>query len=183
MLFKNLRVGTDRKGRCLWRRSRQTLPAMRRKHTCNVHERSKSWVCTFQKKKFVRLHFSGNANQMYCCWMQKRTFFFKLTDSRPCVFTLRIADKVCLDWRHKRGRGSQPPKQRYLFFFTYKSLQTITNKIVLLFINIYTLMFENNIYIFPGDFNNNLNYNAPVPDIAVQRCMTSLLETWEKLLG
>ena len=24
--------------------------------------------------------------------------------------------KVCLDWRHKRGRWSRPPKQLYLFF-------------------------------------------------------------------
>ena len=32
------------------------------------------------------------------------------------VFTIRIVGKVCLEWRHKRGRRSQPSKQLYIFF-------------------------------------------------------------------
>ena len=52
-------------------------------------------------------------------------------------------NKVCLDWRHKRGRRSHPPNN-FSILLTYKSWQTITKTVILLFISIYSYVWKKN---------------------------------------
>ena len=66
MLFTNLRVDPNPRGRCPRRQSRQTLSVMRRVNTVAkyMYRPSREFV-RFNKKIF--LFFSGNADQVYCC--------------------------------------------------------------------------------------------------------------------
>ena len=78
------------------------------KHTCKVHVRPSRDLVHF-KKCFSA--FSSNTPGRHCRKKTKNFFLLKRTNSRlglymyfATVFTLRITDKVCLDWR----RGQRP---------------------------------------------------------------------------
>ena len=92
----------------LWRQSRQTVPTMR-----IVNTRAKYMyvpVVIWYISKSVFLH-SAAIHLVGIAGKKKKIFLLKRTNSRlglymyfATVFTLRITDKVCLDWR----RGQRP---------------------------------------------------------------------------
>ena len=154
------------------------------KHTCKVHVRPSRELVHFKKFFLKRTNsrlgpymyfaivftlritgkvqssfFPGNADQVYCCWMQKTLFeMYQPTTWTytyfACVFTIRIAGKSASIDVTKGVGGVNPPDNfnYFIFLHTCKSWQKIIKKIVLLLLNI-TLMFEKIKILFPGDFN------------------------------
>ena len=55
----------------LLRQSKQTLPRSNIKHTRKCNYIQVLVVSCAFRKSFFFLHFSGNVDQVYCCWMQQ----------------------------------------------------------------------------------------------------------------
>ena len=139
MLFTNLRVDPDPRGRCSWRQSRQTLPVMRRVNTIAKYMYGPSREFVRFKKEMPTRCIAAECRKTLFEMYQLTTWTYMYFAR---VFTIRIAGKVCLDWRHKRGRRSQPPKQLYIFFKHINRDKQLLKKIVLLFVSIYSYVWK-----------------------------------------